>query len=61
MQKLERDLAALLGNHQLGQKRMTGLRGGCTGCRGADGALPKASKFKRETSTFRRCPFESKF
>ena len=45
MQKLERDLA---GNHQLGQKRMTGLRGGCTGCRGADGALPKASKIQKE-------------
>ena len=27
---------------------MTGLRGGCTGCRGADGALPKASKIQKE-------------
>ena len=48
MQKLERDLGCSLGNHQLGQKRMTGLRGGCTGCRGADGALPKASKIQKE-------------
>ena len=27
---------------------MTGLRAGCTGCRGADGALPKASKIQKE-------------
>ena len=27
---------------------MTGLRGGCTGCRGADGVLPKASKIQKE-------------
>lgn len=27
---------------------MTGLRGGCTGCRGADDALPKASKIQKE-------------
>ncbi|ERK55750.1 hypothetical protein HMPREF1545_03579 [Oscillibacter sp. KLE 1728] len=27
---------------------MTDLRGGCTGYRGADGALPKASKIQKE-------------
>ena len=52
MQEAEQDLAALWGTTSWDKKRMTDLRGGCTGCRGADGALPKHPKFKKRDIYF---------